>query len=114
MKRYSRIFAYLRPFIGQLIFYGEGGGTSTLLKQSDNPIIQFVRNFLQHSLQRSGNGTDARLQTLGLICILIIVFILLKNLFLYLSFYVLNPLKNKVVNRLRSDLYDKILHLPIG
>ncbi|MBD0287159.1 MAG: ABC transporter ATP-binding protein, partial [Flavisolibacter sp.] len=34
--------------------------------------------------------------------------------FLYLSSYVLNPMKNKVVNRLRAELYEKILHLPIG
>ena len=51
---------------------------------------------------------------LGLICIIIIVSIFLKNLFLYLSYYVLNPLKNKVVNSLRPELYNKILHLPIG
>src|SRR5206468_11984032 len=30
------------------------------------------------------------------------------------SYYILNPLKNKIVNRLRSDLYEKVLHLPIG
>ncbi len=31
-----------------------------------------------------------------------------------MSYYILTPLKNKVVNQLRSDLYDKILRLPIG
>ena len=41
-------------------------------------------------------------------------FIILKNFFLYLSYYILNPLKNKVVNQLREDLYDKLLRLPIG
>jgi subfamily B ATP-binding cassette protein MsbA len=41
-------------------------------------------------------------------------FIILKNLFLYLSYYILNPLKNTVVNQLREELYDKILKLPIG
>jgi subfamily B ATP-binding cassette protein MsbA len=43
-----------------------------------------------------------------------ISFIILKNLFLYLSYYILNPLKNSVVNQLREDLYDKVLRLPIG
>ena len=37
-----------------------------------------------------------------------------EKLFLYLSVYVLNPLKNKIVNNLRLELYEKILHLPIG
>ena len=45
---------------------------------------------------------------------MMISFIILKNLFLYLSYYILNPLKNKVVNQLREDLYDKVLNLPIG
>ncbi len=40
--------------------------------------------------------------------------IILKNLFLYLSYYVLNPLKNQIVNHLREELYDKVLRLPIG
>jgi subfamily B ATP-binding cassette protein MsbA len=31
-----------------------------------------------------------------------------------LSFTILNPLKNNIINRLRTELYDKILHLPIG
>ena len=38
----------------------------------------------------------------------------LKNLFFYLSLKILNPLKNQVVNHLRFELFDKILHLPIG
>ncbi len=54
------------------------------------------------------------LGVLALLCIIIVVFILLKNLFLYLSFYVLNPLKNKIVNTLRLELYNKILQLPVG
>ncbi len=33
---------------------------------------------------------------------------------MYLSYYVLNPLKNSVVNKLREDLFDKVLKLPIG
>ena len=40
--------------------------------------------------------------------------IFLKNLFLYLSSYILNPLKNKIVTQLRNELYDKVLQLPIG
>ena len=40
--------------------------------------------------------------------------ILLKNLFLYLSFNILNPVKNQIVNTLRSELYNKILRLPVG
>lgn len=54
------------------------------------------------------------LQMLAAICVVLLTAIFLKNLFLYLSFYTLNPLKNRIVNTFRSDLYSKILRLPIG
>lgn len=132
MKQYSRIFGYisgykgkislyflftllsivfsivsmgmLMPFL-QLIFTGEG-----MVNKTNNVIIQSINDFLGTTLNQP-NGKE---KTLGLICLLIITFIILKNIFLYLSYVVLNPLKNKVVNHLREDLYDKILKLPIG
>lgn len=131
MKKYSRIFQYLKAYKGkialyflfillsiifsivsigmlmpflQLIFTGEAG-----VKTSNNIIIQSVNDFLGSSLKQRG-----KVNTLGFICILMMIFIVLKNLFLYLSYYILNPLKNKVVNQLREELYDKVLRLPIG
>lgn len=131
MKQYSRIFRYLGAYKGkivlyflftllsilfsiisigmlmpflQLIFTGEAG-----IKSSNNIIIQSVNDFLNNSLDKRG-----KVPTLGFICILMMVFIVLKNIFLYLSYYILNPLKNKVVNQLREELYDKTLRLPIG
>ncbi|HNR17942.1 MAG TPA: ABC transporter ATP-binding protein [Chitinophagaceae bacterium] len=133
MKQYSRIFQYLSvykskivlyflftllsivfsivsigmlmPFL-QLIFTGD---QAALVSESSNPVIQRVNEFLNNSVLERG-----KVATLGLICLLMVSFIILKNLFLYLSYYVLNPLKNAVVNKLREDLYDKVLRLPIG
>ena len=132
MKQYSRIFTYLGDYKGkivlyflftllsivfsivsigmlmpflQLIFLGDKGITTN----SNNPAIRFINGFLDKSINDNGP-----IPTLGYICLLMISFIILKNLFLYLSYYVLNPLKNTIVNRLREDLYDKILKLPIG
>jgi len=51
---------------------------------------------------------------LGAICVIIISSIFLKNLFLYLSLRILGPMRNRVLNRLRSDLFAKILDLPLG
>ena len=59
-------------------------------------------------------STHGKMYALGFVCIFIIVTILLKNLFLYLSFYVMSPIRNGIVLRLRKDLYDKIIKLPIG
>lgn len=131
MKQYARIFRYLGGYKGkialyfffialsilfsivsmgmlmpflQLIFTGEG-----MVNKSNNSIIQFINDLLSDSLEKRGKEA-----TLAAICVLMVGFIILKNLFLYFSFVVLNPLKNKIVNHLREDLYEKILKLPIG
>jgi len=95
----------LMPFL-QLIFLGGKTGITT---SSSNAFIQYVNDFLNNSVQTKGKAT-----TLGIICLLMVSFIILKNIFLYLSYYILNPLKNRIVNQLREDLYDKVLRLPIG
>jgi subfamily B ATP-binding cassette protein MsbA len=131
MKQYSRIFQYLKSYKGsiflyflfillsilfsivsigmlmpflQLIFTGKA-----MANEHNNQLMHFVNDFLENTRDRYGD-----VPTLAFICILMLVFIVLKNLFLYLSYFILNPLKNKVVNRLREDLYDKVLRLPIG
>ncbi|MBM3416954.1 MAG: ABC transporter ATP-binding protein [Bacteroidetes bacterium] len=131
MKQYSRIFQYLKSYKGsiflyflftllsilfsivsigmlmpflQLIFTGKG-----MANESNNQVIRFVNDFLENTRDKYGDVT-----TLAYICLLMLLFIILKNLFLYLSYFILNPLKNKIVNRLREDLYDKVLRLPIG
>ncbi len=93
----------LMPFL-QLIFTGE-----SMVNKSGNPVIQFINEILSESLVTQGKE-----KTLGIICVMVMGFIILKNLFLYLSLVVLNPVKNKVVNRLREELYDKMLSLPVG
>src|SRR5215472_12255811 len=121
MKKYARIFAYLRNYIPQIILYflftvlsiifsiisigmlipflelifNTGSSTlGALAQQSGNPVVSFVRNILVNSIEHSG-----KLNTLLLICVFIVVSIFLKNLFLYLASYVLNPLKNRIVNQ---------------
>lgn len=103
----------LMPFL-ELIFNGDKGTMAGLTEKTSNPVIRYVRDVLLDSINNSKDRTSGLLKTLGLICIMIVVSIFLKNLFLYLSYYILNPMKNKIVNSLRSDLYHKILHLPIG
>src|ERR1700712_14839 len=138
MKKYSRVFRYISqykkdaflyilfivlsiifllvslgmlfPFL-ELIFNGDGSGIGSLTKNSNNGAVVYIRNFLLEEI-RSHHGD--KIVALGIICLLIITTILLKNLFLYLAYYILNPLKNKIVNSLRTELYEKILHLPIG
>jgi subfamily B ATP-binding cassette protein MsbA len=129
MKKYSRIFNYLKDYKSKIALYFlciilsiafsivSFGMLSPFFK------LIFQTETVQQGTKTTKNLTDVvfseikdmqPLAALALICIIIIVAILLKNVFLYFSFYILNPLKNKIVNRLRSELYYKILQLPIG
>lgn len=134
MKKYSRIFGYLRHDTGSIILYVlcillsvlfsivsigmlmpflelifKGGEASSFIKTSSNGLVRSINNWMIGMKNEHGVSW-----LLGLICILIIINILLKNLFLYLSYYILNPLKNRMVTRLRSEMYAQILRLPIG
>ena len=138
MKKYGRILGYLGAYRGKtilyficvlfsivfsvvsvgmlmpfmdLIFKGDNG-TTGLTENVDNPIVKFVRETLIDVI-KSG-GANGKTKALAVICVMIMVSIFLKNLFVYLSFYILNPIKNTIVNTLRLDIYDKILSLPIG
>lgn len=137
MKKYARVFKYISeyksdaflyilfivlsiifslislgmlfPFL-EMLFNGDKAGTSGFISTSDSSTIRFVRRILVDSI----NSPRGKEGTLAWICVFIIVSIFLKNLFLYLAYRILNPLKNKIVNRLRDELYEKVLQLPIG
>lgn len=132
MRRYSRIFNYLKdyrfsifkylvsilfsitfsvlslamlfPFLQLLFKVNQNVNTS-----SSNVVMRWVFGYLNQLTENGG-----AIKALGVVCILIIVSIFLKNLFLYYSLRTLGPIKNKVANRLRQDMFDKILKLPIG
>lgn len=46
--------------------------------------------------------------------LIVALFTILKNLFIYLSLRILNPLRHAVMRRLRDDMFSKALSLPIG
>ncbi len=100
----------LSPFLMLIFKQGDsfkaitsGGGTSRL-----NP-INYFKEYL-YGIVNSGQNIKA----LMIICIVVFTAILLKNLFAYLSMYLLNPIRNRIINNMRSSMYKKILNLPIG
>jgi len=139
MGKYARIFNYLKPYKGQLVAYvvcillstifsllsfgmlmpflellfvGKSG-TMDLASQSKGGggVMDWVRTQMNDfGTAHEGN----KMAILLLICGIMMGSIFLKNLFFYISLYILNPLKNKVVTSFRADLYDKVLRLPIG
>ena len=133
MRKYSRIFSYLKNYKSSIALYFLciilsivfgiasfgmlapffdlifNGNSSQLSNSMDNPAMEALRNLMLNQ-----TGKLSSVGALALICMIIVISIFLKNLFVYLSFYILNPLKNKIVNHLRTEIYHKILQLPIG
>ena len=99
----------LVPFL-QLLF-----GKEKMVEQmprvtfSASSVLDYIKYILGILIRKHGP-----IYALGAICVIIISSIFLKNLFLYLSLRILGPMRNRVLNRLRSDLFAKILDLPLG
>jgi ATP-binding cassette, subfamily B, bacterial MsbA len=137
MKRFSRIFFYLRNQKGRIVGYLVFNLLSIifslvsltmlapflnllfnkekplLVRPVFNPNSEGILNQLKYGLSYLivHHGYS---KALIAICITIIFSILLKNLFLYLGFRMLIPLRNRIMTRFREDLYDKILSLPVS
>jgi len=75
----------------------------------------FIKSLLVwlQNIIRTG-GLEGKMKALAVICAVILISIFFKNLFLYAAIYILNPIKNEISNKLRFELYEKMLTLPIG
>lgn len=136
MKRYARIFGYLKIYKGKIVQYFicvllsvvfsivsvgmlmpfldlifKSNSIGLGIEKTKNPVIGFIRDMLTGIINSGDNG---KTKALGIICLLILASILLKNVFLFFSMYILNPIKNRIGNSIRFDIYNKILQLPIG
>jgi len=137
MKKYARLISYLRDNTGKIVLYFVFSVLSILFSLVSFGALPFflkiiftpdkmdpqkpsgpfdVLNYINYELSLfiREHGSNGPMLALAYICLIVIVSVFLKNLFFYLSFYVLSPLKNSVVARLRNDLYSKLLQLPIG
>jgi subfamily B ATP-binding cassette protein MsbA len=91
------------PFLS-LIFSSKGSPSAF---QTNS--IGGLKDVLQHIKDKNGP-----LYCLGVICIFIVAATFFKNLFLYLSYRISNPVRNNISSAFRLQLYDKILKLPVG
>jgi subfamily B ATP-binding cassette protein MsbA len=76
---------------------------------SANGVLNYLKYILSQLIK-----THSEMYALAFICVVIILSIFLKNTFIYLSYRVLTPMRNYIMTKLRSDLFAKILALPIG
>lgn len=137
MKSYLRILRYLRPFTLNLVFSVSSNilaalfslfsflmvvpfleilfGTTDLVMEK--PEMTFSINTLitrfnyEISQLIVNEGATA---ALVLICLLVLVTSLFKNLFRYLSLYVMSPARHGVTRSIRNELFRKVLALPLS
>lgn len=137
MKRFSRILFYLRnqkrnivlylffnifsilfslvslamlaPFLQLLFSKDKLVNVEPSFSLTANGVLNYFKYYISQLIVEHGE-----IYALATICGIIIVSIFFKNLFTYLSFRVLAPMRNYVMTKLRADLYSKILELPIG
>jgi subfamily B ATP-binding cassette protein MsbA len=137
MKKYARLFRYLAAYksnivlyflfivlaivfsvasIGSLPFFIDlifTKGKADVLEPetitNSQDFIRYISFHLQELIK-----TNGKVYVLALICVMVLIAVFLKNLFTYLSYYILAPMRNGVMNRLRRELFQKILIMPIG
>ncbi|MEO6314047.1 MAG: ABC transporter ATP-binding protein, partial [Chitinophagaceae bacterium] len=101
--------AMLAPFL-QLLFHKDAlVNTAPPLHFSVGALLEYIKYFLSTIIRTYGEQ-----YALGAICVIIIISIFLKNLFLYITMRIISPIRNHVMTSLRADMYAKILLLPIG
>ncbi len=101
--------ALIAPFLKMLFGMEKLMETEPEFSISANGFLNYIKYYISDLIRTH----DAQ-YALGAICVLIICGIFLKNLFIYLSYRLLAPMRNLVLQRLRADLFSKILELPIG
>jgi subfamily B ATP-binding cassette protein MsbA len=99
----------LVPFMDLIFGSNELSGVAKVATANSGSLKDSLYAFLQNNITQYG-----KVAALGWICFGIITAVLLKNFFLYLSFYFLAPIRNAVTRKYSKLLYNKILQLPIG
>src|SRR4030095_15012846 len=84
----------LTPFL--LLIFNQ----TDILKKSDGKagFPANVLNWFNSLMSQWAETTPGKIRALSAICVIVVISILLKNLFLYLAMYVLNPIRNRIIN----------------
>jgi subfamily B ATP-binding cassette protein MsbA len=135
MRSLATIFQYIKKypgFVGLYFFFNILSALFSLFslvmlapflqvifKAGDSSAITSRFNFwpisdLYHWLNSQIATEQGTIRALGVICLIVVGAITLKNLFSYLALYVLNPIRNSIINDMRKDMFTKIFRLPIG
>ncbi len=133
MKNLARFWRYLKDYTGSLGLYllftllstAAGAASIGMLAPVLNVLFRGEQltpekanpSYFEHLLYQFKaallQGGDP-VHTLALICAVLIGAIILKNLFFYLAINILLPLRHAIIRRLRNEMFQKVLSMPIG
>ncbi len=101
----------LIPFLN--ILFGEEKliTTKPALELSADGMLDYLGYFLSQVII---NNDGKKEYAVLFIIVILMSSIILKNLFIYISRYILSPLRNRITQDIREDLYKKSLAIPIG
>lgn len=100
----------LAPFLSLIFGVDTGTGKMFGSRFSLGKITNNFNDYLTQLVQTD----EGKIQALGILCTIVVIAILLKNVFLYSALYVLTPIRNRIINDMRNEMFQKILQLPIG
>jgi ATP-binding cassette, subfamily B, bacterial MsbA len=103
--------AMLVPFLNLLFGKDELLRTNPGFHFTKEGISLYYKYYLSSIVISHENN---KMWALGFICIAVLLSITLKNIFLFISRYILHPLRNGIIRQLRADVFNKLMNLPIG
>lgn len=99
-------FTMLMPFLNYL--FGKDGNVA---KEGATGITKLNNEFILFLKDISGDDVGTGLL---LVCVAVVVFTILKNIFRYLALYVLIPYRNNTIRDLRNAVYKKVMRLQLS
>ena len=101
----------ISPFLNMLFSKDSALTSNPGFHLSKKGIGDYFKFLLSDFIHQHG---DDKVYGLIFICIVVVISTFLKNVFLYISKYMLNPLRNGIILRIRRELFSKIIQLPVG
>ena len=111
----ASILALIAPFL-DLLFKNDDGNILQILSNGA-PKFSLTSTYLKDASNFYLAGlilTKGKLGALTLICFLIFILTLFKNIFRYMAMYFVAPIRNGVVRDLRNKMYKKAMALPLS
>jgi subfamily B ATP-binding cassette protein MsbA len=130
MKKIAPLLKHLAGFKNRIVLYFITSLLAVLFSLFSftmlGPVLQVLFEGVSEPSKNKGIVSDIintvnqtileydKLTALTYSVIIVVFFTILKNLFVYTSLNILNPIRNAVIRKLRDEMFMKALSLPIG